>query len=181
MKAENDKLSLLKQRVGNLPEIVNKKEAAKQELYDLLKELDVDFDDDVSFLLSVNPPQSGLRITKFRPLEEGNLETLSFRPFEVEVAGNYEDLIGYLVYLENLKALTEIRELKINEDERNQGAVKASFIIRLYKLGLTGEVMNEVGPGLLSYKEEYKELLPPNGRNIFEKGSKNLTSTNGEK
>ncbi|WP_073254817.1 type 4a pilus biogenesis protein PilO [Caldanaerovirga acetigignens] len=181
LKAENDKLSMLKQRVENLPEIVNKKEAAMREFYELLEELNVDFDDDDSFLLSVNPPQSGLRITKFRPSEEGKLESLSYKPFEIEVAGDYGDLVGYLVYLENLKALIEIRELKIDADEKNGETIRGSFIVRLYKLGLT-EGVSKSGDGLSSSNGEiYREYLPANSRNIFKKGSVKLPGMNGEK
>lgn len=182
LKAENGKLSMLKQRVESLPELVNKKEAARREFYDLLEGLDIAFDDETSFLLSVNPPQSGLRITRFRPLEEEKMEAVSFRPFEIGVSGDYEDLIGYLTYLENLKALTEIRELKINSSEENQGVVKASFVVRLYKLGLGGEGINTINAGVYSsHGEKYEEFLPASVRNIFKGDNSNSPEITPEK
>lgn len=136
LEAESQKLSQLNQQIENLPGIEKKKEEALREFYDLLEDLHISFDDETSFLLAVKPPQANLRITGFRPLEEEKQEALSFRPYEIGVSGEYGALVNYLAYLENLNALTEVKEIKINSDEKDEGTVKASLVVRLYKLGL---------------------------------------------
>jgi len=168
---EKAKLSSIRETAEKLPKLKKEVQTAEAELTSLIQRLGITFDDEDSFLLALYPPQSGVKVKLFQPLEEETKGSFSLMPFRITVLGNYPEVLNYLLYLETLPALTEIRELRIISAREEAGQVEASFTIALYKVGLTKDKSINVD----NEKNKETDLPAERGRNIFEPVNKKDT------
>ncbi|TYP53300.1 pilus assembly protein PilO [Thermosediminibacter litoriperuensis] len=163
LRDETAKLDSARETAGNLPVLKKDVERAEAELAAVMEKLGLAFDDRDSFFLAAQPKEPAVRVMLFQPLQEEKRGIFSVQPFQVTVSGDYPRIVSYLLYLETLPALTEIRELKISAGGEKPGEVEAGFVIDLYEIGLEGESI----PFSNDYNDK-KTSFSQNRKNIFE-------------
>ncbi|ADL08649.1 type 4a pilus biogenesis protein PilO [Thermosediminibacter oceani] len=163
MREETAELASTRETAGSLPVLKKNVEIAEMELAETKKKLGVAFDDMDSFLLAAQPKEPGVRVKLFQPMQEEKRGIFSVQPFKVTVSGDYPSIMTYLLYLDTLPAMTEIRELKISAGSEKLGEVEAGFVIDLFKIGVEGESIP-----LSDDRNDEQKILPQSRKNIFE-------------
>lgn len=86
--------------------------------------------------------QEKVLLNKYKPLEIDDRKTLLVLPIELELAGQYPQMVNILDFLENQANLTEIRQLQLAEEQDQQdnngeislseGRVIAKLLLMVY-------------------------------------------------
>ena len=68
----------------------------------------------------------------FKTLKPKPFATYSEQPIEMEVCGNFDAYYQFLLELEKLPRITKIKQMRLEKNEMNEGAMKAGFTLSIF-------------------------------------------------
>ncbi|AQT69573.1 Pilus assembly protein, PilO [Anaerohalosphaera lusitana] len=147
IKPANEDLKKQKAAVETKRAKLTQLENATRDAEDLSKQL-TELDDAMSFFENKLPPKSeihkvlenitmiaqkqGLKPKTIRTLKQKNTHGYVEQPLSMELSGNFSSYYQFLLEIENLDRISQIKELSLKKKSKFEGETEATFIVSIF-------------------------------------------------
>jgi len=88
--------------------------------------------------VTVIAQKQGLKSKTFQTLKKKNNSGYIEQPLKMELVGNFNSFYSFLLELEKLPRIMKIRELELDKQTKNEGRVRADFVVSIFFQNKTG-------------------------------------------